>query len=165
MSDGASLAGLEVAPSDSPLSTDEYAAAYPIDVLHIATSPDSWSFQHFLDRITYAPFLPSFYPLLNSFHWCSHIVSQGAHLSRGRNSTEVVTGRAGSDVVTEMWNMLGFTGQHVHHAVGSDIRLAAKTLVFSCRAPLVHPWLSLRTLETFGLDPHGVPLAERKKVF
>lgn len=56
MSDGVTTAGLATAPADAAINTlatqAEYDAAFPVDTLLIATTPDSWSFQHFLDRIT-----------------------------------------------------------------------------------------------------------------
>lgn len=52
MADGVSFTGLEVLPEGTHLTEEEYEAKYPIDSLLIATSPDSWSFQHFLDRVT-----------------------------------------------------------------------------------------------------------------
>lgn len=52
MSDGVSLRGIQILEEDVRLTDAEYTAAYPADSLLVATSPDSWSFQHFLDRIT-----------------------------------------------------------------------------------------------------------------
>ncbi len=52
MSDGVSTSGLEILSNRTELTHEEYETAYPIDTLLIATSPDSWSFQHFLDRVT-----------------------------------------------------------------------------------------------------------------
>lgn len=118
--------------------------------LLVASSPDAWSFQHFLDRST-------------------HIVRQGAHLlldspDRAADTRRaVLTGRKGSARVQEMWSFLGFEeglGQHVH----SRKEITADRVVFSCRTPLVHPWLSLGTLEAFGFDHAAVPLEERKMV-
>ncbi|KAI0831877.1 hypothetical protein BC628DRAFT_1310600 [Trametes gibbosa] len=146
MGDGVTTAGLETAPAHATINTltslETYNAAFPVDTLLIATPPDSWSFQHFLDRIT-------------------HIVAQGYHFSPGLNALDVVAGRSPGGSVAEMWEMMGLGNGKVHY--GSP-RVAAKTVVFSCRSPLVHPWLSLRSLELFGLDPAGVPIDRRKKV-
>ena len=58
--------------------------------------------------------------------------------------------------------MLGFQHDRVHHGGRG---MGAKAIISSCRYPLVHPWLSLKTLETFGLGLQGsVPLQDRKKV-
>ncbi|KAH9851844.1 hypothetical protein C2E23DRAFT_732108 [Lenzites betulinus] len=146
MGDGVTTEGLETASANATINTladaEAYQDAFPLDTLLIATPPDSWSFQHFLDRVT-------------------HIVAQGHHFSLGQAAPDVVTGRAPGGSVAEMWELMGLGGGRVHH---SARRLAAKTVIFSCRAPLVHPWLSLRSLELFGLDPAGVPIDRRKKV-
>ncbi|KAK0466925.1 uncharacterized protein EV420DRAFT_1260273 [Desarmillaria tabescens] len=97
----------------------------------VALSPDSYSFQHHLDRIT-------------------HIVTQGAHLTLRSEVPFVITGRRGSDFVQQLWERLGFDEEHVLHSVTDDIY--AERMIFSCRAILVHPWLSLKTLETFGIN-------------
>lgn len=58
MSDDVSIDGFVTAPfnaSANQLATqEEYDAAFPADTLLVAASPDSWSFQHFLDRVTCA---------------------------------------------------------------------------------------------------------------
>lgn len=112
--------------------------------LLIASSPDSWSFQHFLDRST-------------------HIVQQGSHLTLLDNRRAVLTGRKGSDRVQEMWSFLGYAeskGQLVH----SKKEVSADRIVFSCRTPLVHPWLSLASIEAFGIDHGSKPVEDRKLV-
>ncbi|SJL02950.1 uncharacterized protein ARMOST_06292 [Armillaria ostoyae] len=97
----------------------------------LATSPDSYSFQHYLDRIT-------------------HIVAQAAHLIDGSDLPYVITGQQGNQFVQQLWERLGFDDKHVLHSVNTDIY--AENMIFSCRAVLVHPFLSLRTLEAFGID-------------
>lgn len=77
-----------------------------------------------------------------------------------QSNRQVVSGAAPKDKIAELWKLLGWEHGRIH----GGQRTAAKTVVFSCRAPLVHPWLSLRTLEAFGLMSTTVPLAERKKV-
>ncbi|PBK65220.1 hypothetical protein ARMSODRAFT_892066 [Armillaria solidipes] len=96
----------------------------------LATSPDSYSFQHYLDRIT-------------------HIVAQAAHLIDGSDLPYVITGRQGNQFVQQLWERLGFNDKHVLHSINTDIY--AENMIFSCRAVLVHPFLSLRTLEAFGI--------------
>ncbi|VDC04716.1 unnamed protein product [Peniophora sp. CBMAI 1063] len=140
MSDGVSAQGIHVQEPGTILTDEEYEAKYPVDNLLIATSPDSWSFQHFLDRVV-------------------HIIAQGTHLTRTA-PVHVVTGRASGKAVSERWDMLGIPANSVHHR-GS---VGAKAMVFSCRAPLIHPWLSYRALEKFGLNSTNVPLEKRKKV-
>ncbi|KAK0491801.1 hypothetical protein EDD18DRAFT_1334635 [Armillaria luteobubalina] len=97
----------------------------------LATSPDSYSFQHYLDRIT-------------------HIVSQATHLIDGSDLPYVITGRQGNQFVQQLWERLGFDNRHVLHSISTDIY--AESMIFSCRAVLVHPFLSLKTLEAFGID-------------
>ncbi|KAK0431077.1 hypothetical protein EV421DRAFT_2041418 [Armillaria borealis] len=97
----------------------------------LATSPDSYSFQHYLDRIT-------------------HIVAQGVHLIDGSDLPYVITGRQGDQFVQQLWERLGFDDKHVLHSIDADIY--AENMIFSCRAVLVHSFLSLRTLEAFGID-------------
>ncbi|EJD46978.1 hypothetical protein AURDEDRAFT_164040 [Auricularia subglabra TFB-10046 SS5] len=142
MGDGVSIAGLEFDPTASGLTEEEFNAKFPVDRLVIATSPDSWSFQHFLDRVT-------------------HIMLQGEHLNRGFHG-DVVTGRHPGGSVEQMWDMLGYGRQGMHYNGGC---VSAKTILFSCRAPLIHPWLSLRTLEAFGLPSiPAVPVQKRKTI-
>ena len=73
---------------------------------------------------------------------------------------EAITGRMPDGVVAEMWDLLGFDASRVRHKES----IGAKEVIFGCRTPLSHPWLSLRSLETFGLNNTRVPLEERKKV-
>ena len=113
-----------------------------LDTVILAASPDSWSFQHFLDRST-------------------HIILQALRLNLPQGpDTFVLTGAAEQAGVTELWQMLGFSpNQHIHRP-GS---LKAKKWIFSCRTPLIHPYPSLRLAELFHVD-RTVPLSERKVV-
>ncbi len=97
----------------------------------VALSPESYAFQHHLDRIT-------------------HIVVQGSHLTYGRETPYVITGRQGNGFVKQLWKGLGFDNDHVLYRARKDI--LAERMIFSCRTVLVHPWLSLKTLEAFGID-------------
>ncbi|KAF9021234.1 hypothetical protein BDZ89DRAFT_1138152 [Hymenopellis radicata] len=105
MSDGVSTAGLEILPNRMKITDD----GYPTDNLLIATSSDSWSFQHFLDRV--ANVLPP-PPRLEG------------------------PGSKPSGPVLEMRKMLGYEGKRMHH---KQHGLGAKTyFLLSCasRAPL-----------------------------
>lgn len=121
-----------------------------VESLFVATPPDSWSFQHFLDRVT-------------------HIVGQGAHLNLNTSAKTlsylqnpyVLTGWRGGPLIEEMWGFLGFSEDHILHSRNT---ISAQRLISSCRAPLVHPWLSLRSLESFNITHGGVPIAQRKDV-
>jgi hypothetical protein len=107
----------------------------------IAVSPDSWSFQHHLDRVT-------------------HIVAQGSHLTYGSTANPyVVTGRRGSKNVQQLWERLGFDEEHVLYRQDG---VEAERMIFSCRAVLIHPWLSLKTLEAFGVDHTAVSTTRNK---
>jgi hypothetical protein len=138
------------AEASSPATQVALAAPHRNDVgtLVVAHSPDTYSWQHFLDRST-------------------HIVQQGAHLVPDRQSDgrgrAVLTGRKGIDRIQEMWALLGFSeskGEHIH----SHNVVSADRVVFSCRAPLVHPFLSLGAIETLGGPVEPVPLEDRKTV-
>ncbi|KAF7316143.1 hypothetical protein MIND_00132500 [Mycena indigotica] len=135
MSKGVSTTSIE------PLAADKMAKAFPNAL--IALSPDANSFQHFLDRVT-------------------HIVVQGSHLYQEmRGNVAVLTGQVGSKTVQELWKRMGFPENHVVHQHKS---IAARRLIFSCRAVLVHPWPSLRLLEVLGVPDRHSTSVQRKKV-
>ena len=72
------------------------------------------------------------------------------------------TGRAGSQTVIDLWSMLGFQEENVLH---TDSTFVAERLYWSCRAPLIHPWIKARWLELLGLGlENEVPIAKRKVV-
>ncbi|KAJ6608290.1 hypothetical protein B0H10DRAFT_2068320 [Mycena sp. CBHHK59/15] len=118
--------------STSPIRplTDEPRTSSLLPTVLIAVSPDSYSFQHHLDRVT-------------------HIIAQGSHLTSGSSSQPyVVTGRKGSKTVQQLWERLGYDKEHVlYNKHGAK----AEMMIFSCRAVLIHPWLSLKTLESLGV--------------
>jgi hypothetical protein len=109
-------------------------------------SPDSWSFQHFLDRIT-------------------HVVAQAEHLTRGSNLT-ALTGRRGTARVEGLWRAIGFDEDHVWHAPERDMTI--EKLFFSCKAVLVHPYLALKAMEQMDIawtrPEFNVSLSDRKTV-
>ncbi|KAF7325974.1 hypothetical protein MKEN_00448300 [Mycena kentingensis (nom. inval.)] len=120
---------------------DEKEKVFPTAI--IASSPDSYSFQHFLDRV-------------------AHVIAQGKHLYPVTEEVYALTGRGAANTVNEMWAAMGFPSERVLH---QSQTIAAERLVYSCRAVLVHPWLSLKTLEMLGVDAQqAAPLAERRKV-
>ncbi|KAL3659723.1 hypothetical protein V7S43_015397 [Phytophthora oleae] len=96
-----------------------------VDTLVVATSPDSWSFQHFIDRVA--------------------VVWSQAQLvipTTTKNGTAIVTGREPRDaIVNEIYDVM--VGQHLHDPQS----VFAKRLVFSCRAPLIHPFTTQRITE------------------
>lgn len=147
MGDNVGLHLVEKAPS-SMKAADAAPPATDIGTLVVAHSPDAYSWQHFLDRST-------------------HIVQQGAHLVAPRSlngrGRAVLTGRKGTERVQEMWALLGFSeteGEHIH----SRNVVSADRVVFSCRTPLVHPFLSLGAVAALGGAVGSVPLEKRKTV-
>ncbi|KAJ7021301.1 hypothetical protein C8F04DRAFT_1141363 [Mycena alexandri] len=128
------------APIQPLTHTDRSMEVFP--TLLVALSPEAYSFQHYLDRVT-------------------HIIAQGLHLAAGGTNLYAFTGQPGQKIVREMWAQMGFPESHVLH---SNLKpVAAETLIFSCRAVLVHPWLSLRTLELLGAERTS-PSSIRNKV-
>ena len=113
--------------------------------ISIAASPDSWSFQHFHDRVT-------------------HIILQGKHLTHA--DTRYITGREPvSDVVTALWDKLvPDADNRVVHTSAQSWPIHAKELIFSCRAPLIHPWFAQRLAEEAGVIKWQKPLLKRKTV-
>ncbi|KNC98351.1 uncharacterized protein SPPG_06060 [Spizellomyces punctatus DAOM BR117] len=104
-----------------------------------AASPDSWSFQHFLDRTTHLA------------------IQAGEHID---TDTYVVSGaKQRQEPVKEMWN-LAF-GVKADHLVSSPI--TAETLIFPCRSVLIHPYFQIRFAELMGVA-RTRPMSERKVV-
>ncbi|PWY96189.1 hypothetical protein BO94DRAFT_551903 [Aspergillus sclerotioniger CBS 115572] len=105
----------------------------------LANIPDSWSLQHFLDR-------------------AMRVVAQ----SRDYQPGYVAIGRGGDKSVKELWQSLGYPEQHVLHR---DTSFVASQMIWSCRAPLVHPWLTHQSLSLLAPDSlHHVPLSDRKVI-
>ncbi|GLA02033.1 hypothetical protein AnigIFM60653_001327 [Aspergillus niger] len=96
------------------------------DNVLLANFPDSWSMQHFLDR-------------------GMRVVAQ----SRDHQTRYVATGREGHKSVEEFWSYLGYAANQVLHR---DTSFVASQLIWSCRAPLIHPWLTQRSLSLLSPD-------------
>lgn len=107
----------------------------------IATSPDSWSWQHFMDRVTVV--------------WSQ---AQWAMDEHDKGSLTIVSGREPtSAAVLDMYKHMA--RDHLH----SVKTVSARKLIFSCRAPLIHPYTFKRFLD--ALDPPAdVPFAAKKVV-
>ncbi|KAI0781890.1 hypothetical protein C8Q75DRAFT_728354 [Abortiporus biennis] len=144
MGDGVTTTGFGIDDHNNNLiSQDDYNQTFPIDSLVIATTPDSWSFQHFLDRVT-------------------HVISQSHHLTSTLPSpSSILAGRSSTSTVSQLWEMLGWTRDRIFY--GSP-KVSAKNVVFSCRAPLIHPFLSYRTLELLEMGEEEVGIEDRKKI-
>lgn len=65
-----------------------------------------------------------------------------------------------------LWNAIGFDEDHVLHAPRGEMSI--ERLFFSCKTPLIHPYLSLKTAEQMELawtrPDFDVSLAEKKTV-
>ncbi|KAG2787406.1 hypothetical protein PC129_g11644 [Phytophthora cactorum] len=110
---------------DLNTNASDLAAGTRVGTLVVATSPDSWSFQHFVDRVA--------------------VVWSQAQLvipTVKKTETVIVSGRKPRDaIVNNIYKVM--VGQHLHKP-GS---VFAKRLVFSCRAPLIHPFTTQRITE------------------
>ncbi|PWN52392.1 hypothetical protein IE53DRAFT_312161 [Violaceomyces palustris] len=129
-----------------------------LDLALLANSPDSWSFQHFLDRGTHeiAQGLPLALASRRSFEkWVD-----------GANPTEprLVIGKGANKEVNDLRRMM--LGDKLDQAtVHGDSNLRARWLVDPCRTPLIHPWLSLKALERIQVPTSKArPMSERKVV-
>lgn len=120
--DGTSLRSLAI----KPLPLDSAANTTAL----LVSTPDSWSFQHFLDRAT-------------------HVVGQARHLLPSSNNTFALTGMAGSGTVREMWARMGFADAQVLHHPRKKLELSQ--LVFACKSVLIHPYLSWRSAEMLAM--------------
>ncbi|KAL7678516.1 putative glycosyltransferase 61 [Plasmopara halstedii] len=97
-----------------------------VDTLVIATTPDSWSFQHFMDRVVAV--------------WSQ---AQLVIPTTAKKDTVIISGETPRDaIVNELYDLIA--GQHFHNLKS----VYAKRLVFSCRAPLFHPFTTMRITET-----------------
>jgi hypothetical protein len=84
---------VETSPIKPLTDTDPLDSILP--TVLIALSPDSYSFQHFLDRVT-------------------HVLTQGRHLSDSTSTPlYVLTGRGGSKTVNELWSRMGYPEDHI----------------------------------------------------
>ena len=100
--------------------------------------PDSWSFQHFVDR-------------------ASHVVAQ----VRSFNVRYILTGSKEQESVRSLLNLMGFPPErHLHYGPP----FVASRLFWSCRAPLIHPWMTYQFLDMLGLDPAKAPPVEDRRV-
>lgn len=126
--------------SFSPTSIVEPSVDLPThDSVLLANIPDSWSWQHFLDR-------------------AMRVVAQ----SHQYNSSHVATGEEGDSAVTELWSSLGYSPERVLH---KSTDFVASRLIWSCRAPLASPWSTAKALSMLhpkSLEP--ISLESRKVV-
>ncbi|KAK4693628.1 hypothetical protein P7C71_g3809, partial [Lecanoromycetidae sp. Uapishka_2] len=107
------------------------------DSVVLANTPDSWSFQHFLDRVT-------------------HIITQ----VKPNDVNYAVSSKPHDQIVRDMWEALGFEPDYV---LGIGKGFVAARFIWSCRAPLIHPWPTREFLRSLEASPsQGVPIEDRK---
>ena len=140
-SDEAAMGGRTSPKSIHPLSALDTFPEH--ETLVIANNPDSWSFQHFIDR-------------------GARIITQAQHLLHKDEGEDVkvVTGRKSAGPVQQMWELMGFDEKHL---INSSARLTARRIVWSSRTVLIHPWLSYLISEKLGLN-QNVESDTRKNV-
>jgi len=106
------------------------------DIAIIASAPNDHSLRRFLHRGT-------------------HIILQSEpHFT---NCTKAWLGKSPHPMVKQIMNRLS-----LHQPTPSRILSASNQVVSSCRAPVVHPYLSLRFLELLSLHP--LPIPQRKMI-
>lgn len=66
------------------------------------------------------------------------------------------------------WRLLGNVSDPKSQLVSPAEPVQARSLIFACDTPLIHPYLMLRSAEAMlaaaGLNPRGKPLVDRKVV-
>ncbi|KAJ7868749.1 hypothetical protein B0H14DRAFT_304211 [Mycena olivaceomarginata] len=117
--------------------------------------------------------IPSFLRFSSRYHQTlihSNISSTESHIYSPKAGTfqtphppppYVLTGRGGSKTVNELWSRMGYPEDHVLH---EKSKMAAERLIFTCRAPLIHPWLSLKSLKLLGVPRTSPSTSTRNKV-
>ncbi len=109
------------------------------EAILIATTPDSWSWQHFLDRVTTL--------------WAQALLVMDTSII---SEVEVVSGRQPQKIVGQLYDILGM--KHLHGVK----EIKARQLFFPCRTPLIHPY-SIRQINKL-LGVKSYPLEQRNVV-
>lgn len=117
MSAGSRLANLRFEPSTN---TSEITAL-------LVDSPDSWSFQHWIDG-------------------ASHTIAQSSHLASG--NVAAMTGGQSKKLIDELWTLMGFDEQRIMHTPKESVIL--DRLIYASRSALRHPYLTWRSMEMLG---------------
>lgn len=107
------------------------------DSVVLANTPDAWSFQHFLDRVT-------------------HITTQ----IEAYNVTYALSTVPRDQIVRDLWEALGYKQDKI---LEPGINFVAARFLWSCRAPLIHPWPTRRFLQALAAGHSDeVPIQDRK---
>ena len=109
------------------------------EAILIATTPDSWSWQHFLDRVTTL--------------WAQALLVMDTSII---SEVEVVSGRQPQKIVGQLYDILGM--KHLHGVK----EIKARQLFFPCRTPLIHPYSIRKINKLLGVKSY--PLEQRKVV-
>mmetsp|Transcript_5328 Transcript_5328/g.11644 ORF Transcript_5328/g.11644 Transcript_5328/m.11644 type:complete len:538 (-) Transcript_5328:389-2002(-) len=113
--------------------------------LFLANTPQSWSFQHFMDHVF-------------------KVVVQGMHLI-SPTTTDVLTSQAQVPSVQEIWGWFDPPVNYSRVIFGKTDVHWAKRLITSCRSPFWEPYNIQRWAEmALGPDVREVPMEQRKVV-
>lgn len=125
---------------DDIFSSKEITCDAYIDKLVISHTPDSYSFQHVLDRML-------------------RVISQSNHLYNQSQATFTITNLNLYDYVRQLFNSYGI--KHLYGA-NQNKKVCAKRIYYSCRTPLIHPYLSLKIKRE--LDIKEYPFSDKNKI-
>ena len=116
------------------------------DFVIVATSPDSWSMQHFQDRVlplvVQASLAQSYFPNVEPV---------------------LLTGAEPKSTTLSLYRKFGIQ-KHLHYYLHHSRPINAKYLLFPCRMPLVHPWLQIEVSKKLGWLENTIPLNKRLDV-
>lgn len=77
-------------------------------------------------------------------------------------TTHIASGREGESAVNDLWSTLGYPFDRRFH---NSTDFVAMKLIWSCRAPLVHPWLTRKSLSLIHSESlNRLPITDRKIV-
>lgn len=120
------------------------------DTVMFAASPDSASFQHWSDRV-------------------AMMLVQTEEVRSSRGQIKYISSPPRDKSVEEGWRLLAnVTDTSTQLMAPQGLKLLARSFIFACDTPLIHPYLMQRSGELLlagaGLDPRGKPLSERRVV-
>ncbi|EFC48239.1 predicted protein [Naegleria gruberi] len=117
-----------------------------LDTVILCTSPDSYSFQHFLDRVTVT--------------WSQAMIYQQDE-SSPNGSTSILSGlQSYNPVIKQFYSFM--VDKHYHQQ-----SIHAKKLIYSCRSPLVHPFTTQRVYDEMLRKLNAkftIPFEKRRKI-